>query len=139
MDVLSLYAKINFANLALDLLQDSSNIIAMKSILKFIPMSLKYDKMIKDNTGHYTTLLREQNAYLVNYAHFCAGSLSETMFDFKISGTTVKDNIHTSPYIINIHETTYTETKGIWTIEMMVEDLHKVLKDVETSLEVIPE
>eukprot|EP00957_Ditylum_brightwellii_P042074 3187029-Ditylum_brightwellii.AAC.1 len=119
MDVLSLYTRLNFANLALDLLQDISNIIATKSILEFIPISLKYDNMIKDNTGRYKTLLREQNAYLVNYAHFCVGGLSEAMLDFKISGTTVKDNILTSPYIINIHKSIYTGTKGIWTIEMM--------------------
>eukprot|EP00957_Ditylum_brightwellii_P166995 12713122-Ditylum_brightwellii.AAC.1 len=61
------------------------------------------------------------------------------MLDFKISGTTVRDNILASPYIVNIHEMTYTETKGIWTIEMMVEDLHKVLMDTETYLEVLPE
>eukprot|EP00957_Ditylum_brightwellii_P064096 4862468-Ditylum_brightwellii.AAC.1 len=61
------------------------------------------------------------------------------MLEFKISGTTTKDNILTSPYIVNIHEMTYTETKGIWTIKMTVDDLHKVLADIETSLEVLPE
>eukprot|EP00957_Ditylum_brightwellii_P160585 12225576-Ditylum_brightwellii.AAC.1 len=59
MDVLSVYASLNFAKLALDLLQDISSIIAMKSVVNFILTSLKYDKMIKDNTGHYKTLLRE--------------------------------------------------------------------------------
>eukprot|EP00957_Ditylum_brightwellii_P102527 7813799-Ditylum_brightwellii.AAC.1 len=61
------------------------------------------------------------------------------MLDFKITGMTVKDNILTSPYIVDIHETTYTETKGIWTIKTIVEDPHKALADVELSLEVIPE
>eukprot|EP00957_Ditylum_brightwellii_P169324 12887092-Ditylum_brightwellii.AAC.1 len=61
------------------------------------------------------------------------------MLEFKIRGTTVKDNILTSPYIVDIHETTYTETKGIWTKELTVKDLHKVLADVETSLKVLPE
>eukprot|EP00957_Ditylum_brightwellii_P122630 9351810-Ditylum_brightwellii.AAC.1 len=61
------------------------------------------------------------------------------MLDFKISGMTVKDNILTSPYIIDIHEITYIKTKGIWTIDTMVEDLHKALKGVETPLEVLPE
>eukprot|EP00957_Ditylum_brightwellii_P046483 3527636-Ditylum_brightwellii.AAC.1 len=105
MDTLSVYARLNFANLELDLLQDISSIITTKNIVKFIPTSLKYEQMIKDNTGHYKTLLRQQNVYLVNYADFCVGGLSETMLDCKISGTTAKDNIMTSPYIINIHET----------------------------------
>eukprot|EP00957_Ditylum_brightwellii_P032337 2449517-Ditylum_brightwellii.AAC.1 len=61
------------------------------------------------------------------------------MLEFKISGTAVKDNILTPPYIDNIHETTYTETKGIWMIELIVEDLCKALVDVETSLNVLPE
>eukprot|EP00957_Ditylum_brightwellii_P137618 10491816-Ditylum_brightwellii.AAC.1 len=61
------------------------------------------------------------------------------MLEFKISGMTVKDNILTSPYIVDIHKTIYTETKGIWTIELMVDNLHKVLVDVETSFEVLPE
>eukprot|EP00957_Ditylum_brightwellii_P069807 5300729-Ditylum_brightwellii.AAC.1 len=61
------------------------------------------------------------------------------MLEFKISGTTIKDNILTSPYIVNIHETTCTQTKGTWTIESTVEDLHKELVDAETSLEVLPE
>eukprot|EP00957_Ditylum_brightwellii_P144713 11024243-Ditylum_brightwellii.AAC.1 len=44
-----------------------------------------------------------------------------------------------SPYIIDIHEITYTEIKGIWTIESTVQDLHKTLANVETSLKVLPE
>ena len=43
-DVLSVYARLNFANLALDLPKDISSIIATKSIVKFIPTSLNYDK-----------------------------------------------------------------------------------------------
>eukprot|EP00957_Ditylum_brightwellii_P136078 10378216-Ditylum_brightwellii.AAC.1 len=61
------------------------------------------------------------------------------MLEFKISRTAVKDNILASPYIIGIHEATYTETKGIWTIEPIVDDPHKALVDVETSLEVLLE
>eukprot|EP00957_Ditylum_brightwellii_P193214 14711923-Ditylum_brightwellii.AAC.1 len=49
------------------------------------------------------------------------------MLDFKISSTTVKDNILTSPYIINVNEIMYTKTKGIWTINSTVEDIHKML------------
>eukprot|EP00957_Ditylum_brightwellii_P001216 95384-Ditylum_brightwellii.AAC.1 len=44
-----------------------------------------------------------------------------------------------SPYIIDIHETAYIESKGIWTIESTVKDLYKALADVETSLKVLPE
>eukprot|EP00957_Ditylum_brightwellii_P164817 12548410-Ditylum_brightwellii.AAC.1 len=32
-----------------------------------------------DNTEKYKDLLREQNAYLVNYADFCVGGLTEAM------------------------------------------------------------
>eukprot|EP00957_Ditylum_brightwellii_P018407 1385258-Ditylum_brightwellii.AAC.1 len=43
-DVLSVYARLNFMNLMLALLQDVSSIIMAKSIVKFILKSLKYDK-----------------------------------------------------------------------------------------------
>eukprot|EP00957_Ditylum_brightwellii_P041877 3171687-Ditylum_brightwellii.AAC.1 len=61
------------------------------------------------------------------------------MLEFKFIRTTAKDNILMSSYIVDIHEMTYTETKGIWTIESTVEDLNKVLADIESSLEVLPE
>ena len=76
-------------------------------------------------------LLREQNAYLDNYADFHIGGILEKMLHFKISRTTVKDNILMPPYIVNIHKTTYTESKGIGTMELTVEDLHKALADVK--------
>eukprot|EP00957_Ditylum_brightwellii_P192150 14626698-Ditylum_brightwellii.AAC.1 len=44
-----------------------------------------------------------------------------------------------APSIIDIHVTTYTGTKGIWSIESTVEDLHKGLADVEKSLKALPE
>eukprot|EP00957_Ditylum_brightwellii_P135073 10298465-Ditylum_brightwellii.AAC.2 len=39
-----------------------------------------------------------------------------------------------SPFIADMHPTVYTGSKGIWAIESRVEDLLKVLQDVETSL-----
>eukprot|EP00957_Ditylum_brightwellii_P159804 12163639-Ditylum_brightwellii.AAC.1 len=44
-----------------------------------------------------------------------------------------------SLFITHIHKITFTINKGIWTIETTVDDLHKALVDVETSLEVLPD
>eukprot|EP00957_Ditylum_brightwellii_P054943 4163911-Ditylum_brightwellii.AAC.1 len=60
------------------------------------------------------------------------------MLEFKISRSRVKDYILMSLYTADINETTYTETKGVWTIELTVKDLHKELVDIETSLKVLP-
>eukprot|EP00957_Ditylum_brightwellii_P166394 12666420-Ditylum_brightwellii.AAC.1 len=43
-----------------------------------------------------------------------------------------------SPFIVDMHLTVYTDSKGIWTIESTVEDLHKALQDVKTSLSALP-
>ena len=34
-----------------------------------------------------------------------------------------------SPFIVDMHLTVYTDSKGIWTIESTVENLHKALQD----------
>eukprot|EP00957_Ditylum_brightwellii_P111881 8532907-Ditylum_brightwellii.AAC.1 len=44
-----------------------------------------------------------------------------------------------SSFIADIHKTTFTINKGIWTIETTVEDLHKALADVKTLLEALPD
>eukprot|EP00957_Ditylum_brightwellii_P170962 13013153-Ditylum_brightwellii.AAC.1 len=138
-NALSMYTQLNFANLALDLIQDIAKLIATKSMVKFVPTSLKYNKMIKDNTEHYENLLREQNTYLVHYTDVWIGGLTEDMLDHKVTSATVKDNILMSQFIVDLHETAITINKGIWTIESTGEDLHKALDDVETSLLVLPE
>eukprot|EP00957_Ditylum_brightwellii_P076881 5843609-Ditylum_brightwellii.AAC.1 len=43
-----------------------------------------------------------------------------------------------SPFIVGMHLLVYTDSKGIWMIESTVEDLHIALKDVETSLSILP-
>eukprot|EP00957_Ditylum_brightwellii_P106194 8101277-Ditylum_brightwellii.AAC.1 len=60
------------------------------------------------------------------------------MFNVEVSGKTVRDNILLSPFIVDIHPTVYTDSKGIWTIESTVEDLYKALQGVEMSLKVLP-
>eukprot|EP00957_Ditylum_brightwellii_P029048 2194646-Ditylum_brightwellii.AAC.1 len=87
---------------------------------------------------HYKTLIREQNAYLTKYADFWIGSISEAMLNVEVNRKTVRDNILLSPVIINMHPTVYMESKGIWTIESTVEDLHRALQDVEAYLKVLP-
>eukprot|EP00957_Ditylum_brightwellii_P111469 8502092-Ditylum_brightwellii.AAC.1 len=95
--------------------------------------------MIKDNTEKYKHLLREQNAYLVNYVDFQVGDITEEMLEQKVLESTVKENILMSPFIADIHKTTFTINKGIWTIETTMENLHKELADVKTLLEVLPD
>ena len=87
---------------------------------------------------HYKTLIREQNAYLTNHADFQIGSISEAMLNVEVSGKTVRDNILLSPFIVDMHPTVYTESKGIWTIESTMDDLHRALQDVETLLKILP-
>eukprot|EP00957_Ditylum_brightwellii_P162152 12345929-Ditylum_brightwellii.AAC.1 len=60
--------------------------------------------------------------------------MSEAMLDVNVSGKMVTDNILMSLFIVDMHLTVYSELKGIWTIKSTVEDLHKVLQDMETSL-----
>eukprot|EP00957_Ditylum_brightwellii_P073169 5562122-Ditylum_brightwellii.AAC.1 len=43
-----------------------------------------------------------------------------------------------SPFIVDMHPTVYTDSKGIWTIESTLEGLYKALYDVKTSLKVLP-
>eukprot|EP00957_Ditylum_brightwellii_P009247 699710-Ditylum_brightwellii.AAC.1 len=47
-----------------DVLGDIASIIGTKSEVKFIPSSLKYDNMIKDNTEKYKDLLRDQSGLM---------------------------------------------------------------------------
>eukprot|EP00957_Ditylum_brightwellii_P138829 10582333-Ditylum_brightwellii.AAC.2 len=44
-----------------------------------------------------------------------------------------------SPFIVDIHQTKFTETKGIWMIETTKEVLHKASQDVEVSLALLSE
>eukprot|EP00957_Ditylum_brightwellii_P134712 10270104-Ditylum_brightwellii.AAC.1 len=102
-------------------------------------MSLKFDRMIKDNVVHYATPLHEQNVYLVNYTDFRIEGLSEEMLQHNISGKSVKDNILMSPFIIGIHQTKFMEPKGIWAVETTTEDLHKAIQDIKVLLELLPD
>eukprot|EP00957_Ditylum_brightwellii_P047741 3626929-Ditylum_brightwellii.AAC.1 len=63
--------------------------ISLKSEVKFVPSSLKYNPMIKNNVEHYKTLIREQNAYLTNYADFRVGGVSKAMLNVDVSRKTV--------------------------------------------------
>ena len=58
-------------------------------------------------------LIREQNAYLTNYADFQIGGMSEAMLNVEVSGKTVWYSILLSPFIVDMHPTVYTESKGI--------------------------
>eukprot|EP00957_Ditylum_brightwellii_P101485 7733641-Ditylum_brightwellii.AAC.1 len=94
--------------------------------------------MIKNNIEHYKALIREQNTYLTNYTDFRIGGVSEAMLNIDVSRKTMQDNILMSSFIVVMHPTLYTDSKGIWMIKSTEEDLHKVLQDVETSLSVLP-
>eukprot|EP00957_Ditylum_brightwellii_P023645 1784575-Ditylum_brightwellii.AAC.1 len=59
------------------------------------------------------------------------------MLNVKVSGKTVRDHILLSPFTVDMHPTVYMESKGIWTIESTIDDLHRALQDVETSLKVL--
>ena len=127
-----------FSLLASELMQEIAPMISLKSEVKFVLASLKYDPMIKNNVEHYKTLIREQNTYLTNYVDFRIGGVSKAMLNVDVSGKTAQDNILMSPFIVDMHPTVYTDSKGIWTIESTVEDLHKVLQDVKTCLSILP-
>eukprot|EP00957_Ditylum_brightwellii_P093274 7102947-Ditylum_brightwellii.AAC.1 len=60
------------------------------------------------------------------------------MLNVEVSKKTVRDNILLSPFIVDMHPVVYTNSKGIWTIESTVDNLYKALKDVKTSLKVLP-
>eukprot|EP00957_Ditylum_brightwellii_P199524 15209520-Ditylum_brightwellii.AAC.1 len=59
--------------------------------------------MIKDNTEKNKNLLQEQTAYLVSYAHFQVGGITEEMLEQEVSESTVKENILMSLFIATIH------------------------------------
>eukprot|EP00957_Ditylum_brightwellii_P022107 1667746-Ditylum_brightwellii.AAC.1 len=60
------------------------------------------------------------------------------MLDVNVIRKMVRDNILMSPFIVDMHPTVYSESKGIWAIESTIEDVHKALQDVETLLSVLP-
>eukprot|EP00957_Ditylum_brightwellii_P179853 13701054-Ditylum_brightwellii.AAC.1 len=136
-DAVAVYARHHFLNLSLKLIQEISPLISSKTKAKFVPISLKFDMMIKDNVTHYANLIKEQNTYLGNYVNFKIDRITEEMLSHDVSGKLVKENILASPFIIDLHQTKFTNNKCIWTIETTKEDLHQAIKDVETSLEVL--
>eukprot|EP00957_Ditylum_brightwellii_P086398 6573820-Ditylum_brightwellii.AAC.1 len=138
MEAIGVFVRQPFLLLALELTQEIAPTVSLKSKVKFVLVLLEYDPMIKNNVDHYKTLIREQNAYLTNYADFRIEGVSKAMLTVDVSGKTVQDNILISLFIMDMHPTVYTDSKGIWTIESTVEDLHKALQDVETSLSVLP-
>eukprot|EP00957_Ditylum_brightwellii_P104538 7965382-Ditylum_brightwellii.AAC.1 len=110
-NALGVYARLNYSYLALDLIQDIAGLIGTKSVVKFVLVSLKFDKMIKDNMEKYKNLLWEQNAYLVSYADFHVNGITEEMLEQEVVEPAVKENILISPFITDIHETTFTINK----------------------------
>eukprot|EP00957_Ditylum_brightwellii_P144295 10993501-Ditylum_brightwellii.AAC.1 len=59
------------------------------------------------------------------------------MLNVDVSRKTVRDNILLSPFVVDMHPTVFTDSKGVWTIESTVDNLYKTLQDVETSLKVL--
>eukprot|EP00957_Ditylum_brightwellii_P028583 2159937-Ditylum_brightwellii.AAC.1 len=88
-DAIGIYVCQQFATLSLELLHKTAMMIATKSKIKFVPLELKFDYMIKNNVEHYKTLVREQNAYLTNCADFCVGGISEEILEVIVSDKTV--------------------------------------------------
>eukprot|EP00957_Ditylum_brightwellii_P039644 2999064-Ditylum_brightwellii.AAC.1 len=86
---------------------------------------------------HNANLIKEQNAHLGKYADFKIGRITEEMLSHSLSRKLVKENILASPFIIDLHQTKFTNNKDIWTIKTTKVDLHQVIKDMETSLEVL--
>eukprot|EP00957_Ditylum_brightwellii_P186462 14196668-Ditylum_brightwellii.AAC.1 len=126
-----------FSMLASELTQEIAPMISLKSKVKFVLETLKYDPMIKNNVDHYKTLIGEQNVYLTNDADFRIGGISKAILNVNVSRKTVRENILLSPFIMDMHLMVYADSKGIWTTESTAEDLYKVLKDAETSLKVL--
>eukprot|EP00957_Ditylum_brightwellii_P124291 9474260-Ditylum_brightwellii.AAC.1 len=94
--------------------------------------------MIRNNITNYATRLREQNAHPVNYADFQIGGLLDEMLHHDVNGKLTKENILMSPFIVDIHQTKFTEAKGIWMIEATKEVLHKGSQNVEMLLALLP-
>eukprot|EP00957_Ditylum_brightwellii_P185930 14155234-Ditylum_brightwellii.AAC.1 len=105
--------------------------ITNKSEAQFVPLGLKYDKNIPNNESLYASLLKEQNVHLTQYADFFVGGLTDNAMNHIISGKTVKENILSSPYVVDIHRTTMTDEKGIWTTETTKEKLLKAMEEVD--------
>eukprot|EP00957_Ditylum_brightwellii_P067688 5137800-Ditylum_brightwellii.AAC.1 len=136
-EAIGVFVRQPFSMLASELMQEIAPMISLKSEVKFVPAALKYDPMIKNNVEHYKMLIGEQNAYLTNYADFRIGGVLEAMLNVEVSRKTVWDNILLLLFIVDMHPTVYTESKGIWTIESTVEDMHRALQDVNTLLKVL--
>eukprot|EP00957_Ditylum_brightwellii_P160301 12202806-Ditylum_brightwellii.AAC.1 len=49
----------------------------------------------------------------------------------------VKENIISSPYVVDIHCTTMADEKGIWTIETTKEKLQKAMGEVDDGLDTL--
>eukprot|EP00957_Ditylum_brightwellii_P106827 8149625-Ditylum_brightwellii.AAC.1 len=122
-NALGVNARLNYSNLALGLIQDTASLIATKSMVRFVPMSLKFNKMTKDNAEK----------------DFQVGGIPEEMLEQEVWESTAKENVVMSLFMADIHKTRFAINKGIWTIETTVEDLHKALADVKTLLEVLPD
>jgi hypothetical protein len=69
-EAIRVFVRQPFLMLAPELMQEIAPMILLKSKVKFVPATLKYDPMIKNNVDNYKTLIREQNSYLINYADF---------------------------------------------------------------------
>eukprot|EP00957_Ditylum_brightwellii_P165242 12581461-Ditylum_brightwellii.AAC.1 len=109
-------------------MQDIAPIIATTSAIKFVPASLKIDKIIKRNSVHYDSLLQEQSEYLANYDNCRVGGLSDDMLNFKTSGKTICQNILDSLHVIDIHFMMFTDDKEIWTVDSTKDDYIKQLR-----------
>eukprot|EP00957_Ditylum_brightwellii_P048332 3668086-Ditylum_brightwellii.AAC.1 len=136
-DAFAVYVRHQFSNLSLALLQEIAPLISSKYEAKFVLISLKFNTMIKDNVMHYANLIKEENAYLGNYADFKIGQITEEMLSHDVSRKSVKENTLVSPFIIDLHQTTFTNKKFIWIIKMTKEDLHQAIKEIETSLKAL--
>eukprot|EP00957_Ditylum_brightwellii_P192442 14651360-Ditylum_brightwellii.AAC.1 len=87
-DAIGIYVCRQFATLSLELLHKTASMRATKSKVKFVILWLTSDYMIKNNVEHCKTLVRDQNAYLTNYADFHVGGISEEMLEVIVSNKT---------------------------------------------------
>eukprot|EP00957_Ditylum_brightwellii_P114592 8737880-Ditylum_brightwellii.AAC.1 len=60
------------------------------------------------------------------------------MLEVSVSSKMVKDNMLMLLYIVNMHPSIYTATKGIWTIGTTQKNLHKAIEDVEMAIQALP-
>eukprot|EP00957_Ditylum_brightwellii_P121289 9250077-Ditylum_brightwellii.AAC.1 len=49
----------------------------------------------------------------------------------------VKENILALLYIVDIHQTAFTNKKGIWTVETANENIHIAMQEVDIGLEAL--